>query len=51
MLSETADATAFWRDVITSPACSITQRRSALYGLKEARDPALHSLALWGCAA
>lgn len=48
MLSETIDATAFWRDVITSPACSITQRRSALYGLKEARDAALHSLALWG---
>lgn len=48
MLSEKIDASAFWRDVVASPAWSATQRRSALYGLKEARDPALHSLALWG---
>lgn len=48
MLSETVDASAFWRDVVVSPEWSATQRRSALYGLKEVRDPALHSLAQWG---
>lgn len=48
MLSDKIDASAFWREVVASPAWSATQRRSALYGLKEARDPALHSLAQWG---
>lgn len=48
MLAEAIDASAFWRDALASPTWSATQRRAALYGLKEARDPALHSLALWG---
>lgn len=48
MLADAIKAIPFWLQVVTTPIWSTTERRRALYGLKEARYHALHSLALWG---
>ncbi|WP_437887502.1 HEAT repeat domain-containing protein [Phytobacter sp. V91] len=48
MLEKVVDASAFWQQVVCSDDYTPTQRRSALYGLKEIRHPGLLALAQWG---
>ncbi|MGK9172915.1 HEAT repeat domain-containing protein [Yokenella regensburgei] len=45
MLEECIDARAFWLEILNSTDAAPTQRRAALYGLKEARYPELLPLA------
>ncbi len=47
MLEGKKDATAFWLEVLSSEHFTLTQRRSALYGLKESRYVGITELAQW----
>lgn len=47
MLEGSIDATAYWLEVVSSERFTLTQRRSALHGLKESRYPGITELVQW----